>query len=392
MKNIFKIAFVISVIAAFYQHASAQPVRKVLIEEFTTASCGNCPMMSQYIRTWHEAHDANSIMMSIHEGSGVDAMSSSTTAAIFNLMHPQGGWFAPATMIERAIYPSTSGEAYLSCYQSWGSPNGPGIDTIALRLMNEPPIVGVEISGSYNSTSRTLDATVSATFLQNVSSADWRINLFLVEDSVVGWPGLGAFVGWDQHCYDPNWANTWYPGMFDGTSIIGYPHRHVMRNSFFGSWGAAGVIPSVPVIGTTYTTSGSLTLDTAYHDNHLTLVAFVSHNGSTKADKYILNANDIRVEDNFATGVQSVNANLYTANLYPVPSTGTMHLLYGMIKDDDVSVAVSDITGRVLKRFSAEGTSGSHEIIFSTQEFSSGIYFVTLNTKSGSATQKFTVE
>ena len=329
--------------------SSAQPVRKVLIEEFTTASCGNCPMMSQYIRTWHEANEANTIMMSIHEGSGVDAMSNATTDAIFNAMHPSGGWFAPAVMIERAIYPSTAGEAYLSCYQSWGSPGGPGIDTIATRLMNEPPVVEVEISGSYNPTSRTLDATVSATFLSPVAAGDWRINLFLMEDSVVGWPGLGPFVGWDQHCYDAGWANTWYTGMFDGTSIIGYPHRHVMRNSLLGTWGAAGVIASVPVTGAVYSTSGSLTLDTAYHDNHLSLVAFVSSYGPTKADKFVLNANDIRVTNNFATHIAAPEPGAVSFDIYPVPSTGLVRLNYNLKATSAVTITVADMTGRVVK-------------------------------------------
>src|SRR5215212_5269350 len=99
--------FIIALLAATL--SEAQYVHKVLIEEFTTASCGNCPMMSQYIRTWHEANAAQSIMISIHEGSGVDAMSNSNTAAIFNAMHPAASWFAPAAMIERAIYPSTGG-------------------------------------------------------------------------------------------------------------------------------------------------------------------------------------------------------------------------------------------------------------------------------------------
>jgi hypothetical protein len=394
MKKLFtKCTFFVLIFSAVHVlTANAQPVRKVLIEEFTTASCGNCPMMSQYIRTWHESHSANSIMMSIHEGSGVDAMSNANTAAVFNAMHPTGSWFAPAVMIERAIYPSTSGEAYLSCYQSWGSPGGPGIDTIALRLMNEAPVVGIEISGNYNSASRTLDATVSATFLQSVPSGDWRINLFLVEDSVVGWPGLGAFAGWDQHCYDPNWANTWYNGMFDGTSIIGYPHRHVMRNSLLGNWGAAGVIPSVPMTGTVYSTSANITVDTAFHDDHLSLVAFVSSYGVTKADKFILNANDIKVTNTFATGIQSVPSNLFSANLFPVPASGTIHVVYETMEDDIVTLNISDITGRILKTLPADGTKGTHELIFSTEEFSPGIYFVNILSKSGSSTLKCMVE
>lgn len=392
MKKIFALLLFCFILSFF--SSNAQPVHKVLIEEFTTASCGNCPMMSQYIRTWHEANEANSIMVSIHEGSGVDAMSSSTTAAIFNAMHPSGGWFAPAVMIERAIYPSTGGEAYLSCYQSWGSPNGPGIDTIATRLMGEAPIVDIEISGTYNSASRQLEATVNATFLQSVNAGDWRINLFLVEDSVVGWPGLGAFAGWDQHCYDATWANTYYPGMFDGTSIIGYPHRHVMRNSFFGNWGAAGVIPSIPVTGIPYTTSASITVDTAYHENHLKLVAFVSSYGATKADKFVLNANDIRVSDNFATSVlTSASVENSSINLYPLPATGMAHLSYSLKRAEELKITVTDMAGRLLKSiFSLDSSAGAHEINFSTADFSNGIYCVTLSTSSGSFARMLVVE
>jgi hypothetical protein len=391
MKKLFTILPGFIILSLF--DSNAQPVRKVLIEEFTTASCGNCPMMSQYIRTWHEANEANSIMVSIHEGSGVDAMSSATTAAIFNAMHPTGGWFAPAVMIERAIYPSTGGEAYLSCYQSWGSPNGPGIDTIATRLMGEAPIVEVEISGTYNSSSRMLEATVNATFLQSVNAGDWRINLFLVEDSVVGWPGLGAFAGWDQHCYDATWANTYYPGMFDGTSIIGYPHRHVMRNSFLGNWGAAGIIPSVPVTGTSYTTSASIAVDTAYHDDRLSLVAFVSSYGPTKADKFVLNANDIKVSNNFATTVITPSAPSTTLSVYPVPAAGTVHLSYALKNSGNVNVDITDIAGRHLKTiFTGLETAGSHEILFSTRELTSGIYFVSLKEETGYIVRRLIVE
>ena len=373
--------------------STAQPVRKVLIEEFTTASCGNCPMMSQYIRTWHEANAANTIMVSIHEGSGVDAMSSSTTAAIFNAMHPTGGWFAPAVMIERAIYPSTGGEAYLSCYQSWGSPGGPGVDTIATRLMNEPPIVDVEISGTYNSISRMLDASVSATFLLPVAAGDWRINLFLVEDSVVGWPGLGPFTGWDQHCYDATWANTYYNGMFDGTSIIGYPHRHVMRNSFLGNFGAAGVIPSIPVTGTTYTTSASLAVDTAFHDDHLSLVAFVSHYGATKADKYVLNANDIRVSGNFATGFLFPDESQTFFDLYPVPASRFVRLAYALSNTEKATITIHDAEGRLMRSFSAERTAtGSRELTISTEGFSPGIYFVKVSGNEESYVKRLVIE
>lgn len=373
--------------------ALSQPVRKVLIEEFTTASCGNCPMMSQYIRTWHEANAEHTIMVSIHEGSGVDAMSNTNTAAIFSVMHPTGFWFAPAAMIERAIYPSTAGEAYLSCYQSWGSPGGPGIDTIAARLMNEPPVVGVEISGTYNSSTRMIDATVAATFLQPVASGNWRINLFLVEDSVIGWPGLGPFVGWDQHCYDATWANTWYPGMFDGTSIIGYPHRHVMRNSFFGNWGVAGVIPAVPVPGTAYTASASLAVDTAYHEEHLSLVAFVSSDGTTKAEKFVLNANDVKVNSNFATRLPVNESASSALSLFPVPANGEVHLFCTVANTKEVTVEVRDMTGRLVKRQSGlHGAAGTLSTTIDISGLTKGIYFFSVEDSNSVRTTRLVIE
>ncbi|MEO8148942.1 MAG: T9SS type A sorting domain-containing protein [Bacteroidia bacterium] len=377
-------------------HAFAQtPVKKVLLEEFTTASCGNCPPMSAYISAWQTSQAANCILMSIHEGSGVDAMSNNLTSVIFNAMHPTGSWFAPAIMINRGVYPSTNGEAYLSNFNSWGSGTGVGIDTIATRLISEPALVGLDITGTYNALTRTINATVNANFVSQVSSGDWRINLFLVEDSVVGYPNLGPFQGWDQECYDVNWANTHYPGMFNGTFIIGYPHRHVMRSSFFGNWGVAGIIPAVPVIGTNYSATASLVVDTAFKDYHLSIVAFVSHYGSLKSEKYVLNANSIEVTNNFATGITELQNDNHLSfdNIYPQPATGKAQLVYSLNKSSNIVIKIMDVTGKTVKRLLSENISkGKHELIFNTSDLSNGMYFVLLQSGSHLITKKLVVE
>lgn len=359
------------------------PIKKVLLEEFTTASCGNCPMMSKYVNEWHLANEANTILIAIHEGSGVDAMSNNATATIFNLMHPTGGWFAPAMMINRGIYPSTAGEAYLSCYQSWGSGSGPGVDSIASRLITEPAVVGVNIIGTYNSATRNLDATVHCVFVDTVGSGLWNISLFLVEDSVVGYPNLGPFAGWDQHCYDATWANTNYPGMFDGTSIIGYPHRHVMRDALFGSWGVSGVIPAVPVVGTDYSSHVNVIVDTAYHDNHLSLVAFVSANGSTKAQKFVLNANDVKLSSSFSTGVTNLTMKNEDHFIYPNPAAQKL-FVNGYSLTGNTSFTILDINGREL--ISKKNWTGQ-EINISSLE--NGFYFLSIKSSTGTEVMKF---
>ncbi|MFI5221586.1 MAG: Omp28-related outer membrane protein [Bacteroidia bacterium] len=397
-KLLFSICFIIIAITGFFYASAQTPVRKVLLEEFTTASCGNCPMMSKHVIEWQQAHPASSVLLTIHEGSGTDAMSNSTTAAIFNAMHPSWGWFAPAVMIDRGLYPWVDSVPYLSTYLAWGSSSSPGVDSIATRLMNEPAKVGVDISGTYNSATRTINATVTAKFISSVPSGDWRINLFLVEDSVIGYPGLGAFLGWDQHCYDATWANTNYPGKFDGTSIIGYPHRHVMRKALLGNWGAQGIIPSVPVVGTTYSAPATLVVDTACKPNHLSLVAFVSSYGSSKSQKYVLNANDVIVNSSFTTGINEIdltknNPGSFIESIYPVPSTGQTKIIYSLTESGNSEITLYSIFGQntdVL--YSSFTTLGKHEFIFDASKFAKGVYFVSLNTTGGSHVMKFIVE
>lgn len=375
-----KLSLIAFILTCNLKQIVAQPLRKVLLEEFTTASCGNCPMASKRINAWQAEHSNSAIIMTIHEGSGVDAMSSSTTAAIFNAVHPDGFWFAPAIMIDRTVWPEAGNEIYLIANQFNGSAD-PDLDTLALRDIDSPAKVAIEIKGDYDPVTRILKATVTATFLEAVASGNWRINLFLVEDNVVGYPGLGPFKGWDQHCYDPAWANANFPGMFDGTSIIGYPHRHVMRNAMLGTWGIANVIPATPIPGTAYSTSTSLKVDTAYHDNNLSLVAFVSSYGSAKNQKYILNANDIKVSASFTTGVNDIKPISQSTfdQIYPVPAQDKAHLVFTINNSEQIEFVISDLFGKIVQTIPSNTySSGTHEYILNTNGMAHGIYYVSM--------------
>ncbi|HBS88774.1 MAG: hypothetical protein A2W91_04130 [Bacteroidetes bacterium GWF2_38_335] len=367
------------------------PVRKVLLEEFTTASCGNCPMASYYINNWQVENAEHCIMIAIHEGSGNDAMSSATTDAIFSAMHPDDGWFAPAIMIDRGVYPWVDPEAYLSCYSSFGSDATPGIDTIATRLINEPAKVGIEISGTYNPVTRTINADVTATFVESLPSGDWRINMFLVEDSVVGYPGLGCFEGWDQHCYDHTFADTHYPGMFDGESIIGYPHRHVMRDALLGNWGASGIIPSVPVIETDYVATAEMVVDTAYKENHLSLVAFVSSYGPNKTDKFIINANDIKLSELISTNIAEEKSNLI--NVYPNPAINQVNIEFPLKKAESVTISILNMMGETVKTICEENpATGMYFKALDISELERGVYFISIESNKIKEIKKIIVQ
>jgi hypothetical protein len=377
--------------------ASAAPVKKVLLEEFTTCSCGNCPPASYIVNEWVDAHP-NSIMMTIHEGSGVDGMSTATTGVLFDAFHPNGGWFAPALMINRGVH-GNNREAYLGAV---GFGESPKSDSSALRLLGEKAEVGVDILGTYNSTSRVIDAKVEVSFVSAVASADWRINLFLVEDSVIGTPHLGAHKGgYDQHVYDSKWANSHYPGKFDGTSIIGYPHRRVMRDALLGDWGAASVIPAVPTVGAKYSQTTTFTVPASYREKYLTLVAFVSMYTEIKSaathtanigKNYVLNANNARLAPVIATGIEKRVAknNSTIDKVHRMSPAGETHIFYTLKKPGKAQIILSDVLGHSVRISSSviNASAGTNKIVFATNALSKGLYYITLNSSEGKAVKK----
>ena len=370
------------------------PIKKVLLEEYTTASCGNCPPKSAIVNQWHLDHAANTILVTIHQGSGVDAMSNATTNNIFNAMHSSKGWFAPAITINRGLYPWIDSVPYLSVYKSFEDNNNKGIDSIATRLINEPAKVGVKIAGTFDAAKRTITANVSATFVEGVGSGDWRLNLFLIEDSVIGYPGLGPFKGWDQHCYDANWANANYPGKYDGTSIIGFPHRHVMRDAMLGDWGVKGLIPATPVVGVEYQKSIVWSIDTAYKLNNLKLVAFVSSYGSSKSQKYILNAEEVEVTPSFVSGISSEDFAVSNKmlSIFPVPSSDLTNIIYNQTAYGSSIITITNILGETIATYSSNDKQpGNKQMVVDVSNFAKGLYIVTLNTPNGKHTDKFLV-
>src|SRR6186713_2873136 len=212
------------------------PVKKVLMEEFTTVLCGVCPPVTYNIHQFHQSQP-NSILITLHEGFGRDSMSNPTSLAIFNAFKPTWGSFAPAIMIERTVYPTIDTLIpYLSTFTS-------GYDTLVMNALLEPPMVGIDISTQYFPGIGAMLSTVTATFVDPLPPADYRVNLFLVEDSVTG----VGYPGYAQKCYDANFVAQHYPGYpYANDTISGYPHRYVLRQTLAGN--AFGTSQTTPVL------------------------------------------------------------------------------------------------------------------------------------------------
>lgn len=367
---------------------SAQPVvKRVLMEEFTTTLCGMCPPQTWNVNQWHDQHTANTVLLTIHEGFGTDAMSNTFTDAIEQEFANPSFGFAPAIMIDRVTYPWLASEPYM--------PVG-GFDSVVTRLINtESPRVGVNIQGTYNPSTRQISATVTANFLLAVPNGDYRISLFLVEDSVIG-----SGTGYDQKCYDATFANTHYPGQYNSSTsyISGYPHRHVLRAALTPTWGASSVIPNSPALSTNYSTTVSYTVPANYDDSKISLVAFVAHYAANSTpsttgngNRWVLNANETALTTNFTTAVNDIPAEQFvTMQVYPNPSAGFSNVHYSIKNAGDASLYISDLGGkRVMTVFEDRAhAAGSFSANLDMNEIAAGIYFVTLVTGEGIITSK----
>ncbi len=381
--------FTIAIGLVFVISGTAQtaPVKRVLMEEFTTTLCGMCPPQSYNLLTWHQQHAGNTVLYTIHEGFGVDSMSGPFTDAIEQEFANPSFGFAPAIMIDRVTFPWLSTEPYMTVG---------GFDTVVTRIYtNESPRVSVDIQGTYNASSRMISATVNTSFLQTVPAGDYRISLYLVEDSVIG-----SGSGWDQKCYDAQFANTYYPGQWNSstTYISGYPHRHVLRSSLNGTWGSSGIIPNTPALNTPYTVSVNYQVPANYNDSKIKLVAFVAHYAANSSpstigngNRWVLNTTDVELHSLFNTAITPQPApEPVGLGLFPNPANDILTIGISANETIEGEVVLTNMLGETVKTIAGKQTfvSGLLQVQTSVRELPAGIYFVQLKTDKGTVTEK----
>lgn len=274
-----------------FDSQAQEATKRVVLEEFTTALCGACPPRSKEIQDYVAANP-EAILVTIHEGFGRDSMSNSQTSGIYQYFKPTGGSFAPAIMIDREFHSEGGDTVYMSV---------PGFDSIADAKLAEEPKVKLDLGYQLNEDDRLLGTRVNINFLEEVEAAEYRISVFLVEDSVVG----SGYPAYDQKCYSPAFAATYFPHLdFIDDNIIGYPHRNVLRfNLSDEPMGISSTVPALPIdevpdLNTEYVfTSGFVSIPESYEMAQLSLVAFIhKHDESDKKENYILNATQLDIE------------------------------------------------------------------------------------------------
>lgn len=344
MKQFF---FAIALIIPFFTNAQT---KHVLLEEFTGAHCGNCPMGAYYADSMLTKYP-NLIAVALHNYPTPDAMDFAEIDTIFDAY----GTGSPLACVDR-INPggvSTNVAQYITAWDG----------NIQTQLA-QTALVGVAINSNWNSVTRNISAQIDLDILANLPAGDYRINLYVVEDSVTG---SGA--GYDQSNIYNTMSGSQFYGL--GDPIIGYVHRHVVRAILPQAWGQAGVIPTSPTNGQSFSSILNYTLPISYDENQIKLVAFVTRIVSNHETDEVLNAAEADL--GFASSI-SENISATEFSMQPNPFN-TSTLLKFNVAPIDADLTVYDLTGRVVRTI--QNITGNN-FDFERNGLPSGIYILQL--------------
>ncbi len=278
----------------FVQFLDAQPVKKVIIEKFTSANCGNCPRATEILKTI-TADQENVIWLSHHSDFLPDAMYVSDLSPMFYDYASS----APRASFDRVLFDGANRVAVTS--GTW--------EQRLTQQLNETAIAGVAIYG--NTHNNQTNFNVEIIFTEIPEAGDLRLSVFAVENIV-----LGSGPGYDQSNYDNN--NPDSPLYQQGNPITNYQHLNVTRAVISDSWGTDGIIPDNPEIGTTYSYDYTYEVPESFDFQNIRIVAVLHYYDENDLSKhYVLNANEAYAAS--FLGINTTEPEIPMLHAYPNP-------------------------------------------------------------------------
>lgn len=236
------------------------PVKKVLVEDVTGHRCGNCPRAAETIETLVSTYGEQIIALGLHSdlsGSFTEVLSSDTNINP-TLKFSYDFRTVTATEIDEHFGVSTAGLPNgMVNRKNYGGSVVAGYTTWSSHVASElalPQQVDIQLKNFWTPADSSICSFYFVEALANLN-ANYKICMFLMEDSIVNW----------QKDY-----------LASPTDIPAYLHRHVLRGSLNGTWGTSVNSNTAILDGEQFIQGYSIQIDpSAWNINHLYIVAFV---------------------------------------------------------------------------------------------------------------------
>lgn len=251
-------------------------LRMVLVEEFTTEECPNCPRVAGYIHDLQNGGSdvaRNMAVVCHHAGYRTDRFTTSDDIAYEWFYNDGGGTFAPAVMYNRMPVGNASGGATPVTSPS----SQEDIADCVSGIANQESQLIISADAHFTDNSNALAVSVRGKKLADFGNTAQRITLFLTEDDVLAESQAGS-----------------------GTDT--YYHQHLMR-SVNTTWG-----DPIEWNGDEFVYSYSFPVLKEWKQKDMKVIASVGNYDSSNPANCMIENSAIAIPDN-ATGIKNVADN-----------------------------------------------------------------------------------
>ena len=336
--------------------------RNTVLEHFTTARCPNCPSAHDRLDAAVEGNENRVIWIAHHVGYYTDDMTINESNQMLQFFNDGGRTYAPAIMLDRKHWNAQSFATDGDGNYAPGPAFFPSSDVSngIQAALNEPAFVSINITDvNYDAQSRQLSLTVSGNFVGDMVFDSPRLSVYIMQDDI------------------------W--GTQSGASGK-YQHNHVIRGCITDVWGDATAITNTTA-GSTFSKTYTYTLPTKFNAKNCWVAAFVSNYSSNVNSCDIANGaktGHILNGEDPTTGIGDVQAGMEVIT-YPNPAT---EMAYVTAESTIRAYEMVDALGR---KVMAQENVNADILELNVSNLSAGIYFITITTDHGTATQRLSV-
>lgn len=342
------------------------PGKMVLGEEATGTWCQYCPRGAVYMDYMEANYPDHWAGVAVHNGDPMTDVTYDT--GIGPLI---GGY--PSSLVDRGTDqdPSTMEPTFLT------------------RVVLAPKAL-LTNGATYDAGTRVLEVSVTADF-QSSTFADWRVGVILTEDGIsettAGYDQVNAYAGGglgEMGGYEA------LPNPVPAAQMV---YDHVARAIIPSFDGLANSFPSNIPMGLIQTNCFSFTLPAGWDESKMHIISFLRSPAGLidNAAKETITSAIANGYVNCATSVTQDLSDEAKFNLFPNPTNGVTYIDIVNNEEENVNVTVTDLSGKIVAQRDYD-VNGTVKLPIVTNEFSKGVYVVTLTIGDSIQQQKLIVQ